>query len=52
MLAEVIYRWRKPCKTYETFDCGIYWAQAAQTLWEFIRLWIYKRKYENKQNTT
>ena len=50
MLAEVIYRWRKPYKTSD--NCGIYWAQAAQTLWEFIRLWIYERKYENEQNTT
>ena len=27
-------------------------AQAAQTLWEFVGLWIYKRMYENKQNTS
>ena len=25
-------------------------AQAAQTLWEFVGLWIYERMYENKQN--
>ena len=27
-------------------------AQAAQTLWEFVGLWIYKRIYENKQDTS
>ena len=31
--------------------------QAAQTLWEFVRFWIYKlnlqkKMYENKQNTS
>ena len=25
-------------------------AQAAQTLWEFVGLWIYKKKHENRQN--
>ena len=27
-------------------------SQATQTLWEFVRLWIYKTMYENKQNTS
>ena len=27
-------------------------SQATQTLWEFVRLWIYKAMYENKQNTS
>ena len=35
---------------------GVFWgyeiAQAAQTLWDFVGLLIYKRMYENKQNTS
>ena len=27
-------------------------AKVAQTLREFIRLWIYRKMYENKQNTS
>ena len=27
-------------------------AQAAQTLWEFVGIWIYKRMFEYKQNMT
>ena len=27
-------------------------AQAAQTLWELVGVWIYKRMYENKQNSS
>ena len=27
-------------------------AQAAQTVWELVGLWIYKRMYENKQNAS
>ena len=26
--------------------------QAAQTLWEFVGFWIYKKMYENKQSAS
>ena len=43
---------RKWTASYVKDKNGKVWTQAAQTLWEFVGLWIYKRMYENKQNTS